>query len=443
MNIVDYLLDGRANSEKDFILNPSEKISFKELTRRVASLTEGFYCHVGTGQKIILIGKNSTEFIIAYLATMKSGNVCVPLDPQIKQSELDYIVEQVKSVTIFIFGKTKLKAKSYPYRSTPPEDKDLAQILFTSGSTGRPKGVKLSHQNLIANTKAIIHSLRLTQEDVMCATLPFHYCYGLSVLHTHLRVGASMVLNNSFVFFGKLISDLLEYECTGLAGVPSHFQMLLRKSTSFSKTSFPALRYITQAGGKLFDGCIVELKGYFPDALIYIMYGQTEATARLTCLAPGSLLAKLGSVGKPLQGVRIKIEREEILAKGESIMMGYLNEPPLEGGWLHTGDLGYLDNEGFLYITGRKKEMIKVLGKRVSPKEIEEVILKVDPVIDCQVKGAPDEITGEAVKAFVIIDNNKSDEYTCKKNILAACKVFLPDYKIPSQIEFVNKLNKK
>ena len=180
----------------------------------------------------------------------------------------------------------------------PFDENRLAEILFTSGSTGVPKGVMLTHLNLRANTESILSYLKLTSNDSMLLVLPLYYCYGLSVLHTHLKVGASIFLNNNFILLGSVINNLIKYKSTGFAGVPSHFQMLLRKSQTFKNTEFPNLRYVTQAGGKLHEAFIEEFITAFPTVDFFVMYGQTEATARLTYLPPTSVKSKIGSIGK-------------------------------------------------------------------------------------------------------------------------------------------------
>jgi acyl-CoA synthetase (AMP-forming)/AMP-acid ligase II len=219
----------------------------------------------------------------------------------------------------------------------------------------------------------------------------------LSLLHTHLKVGGSIVLNNTFLFLGTVIKDLKQFNCTSFSGVPSHFQILLKKSKSFAGSNFPDLKYFTQAGGKLHDLFIKEIVEKFPNINLFIMYGQTEATARLSYLPPDKVETKMGSVGKGIPDVDLKIvdkndeevrvgEIGEIIAKGPNIMLGYLNnrpdDDPIKNGWLYTGDLGKRDEDGFIYITARKKEIIKIGGKRVSPKEVEEVILTVQSIID-------------------------------------------------------------
>ena len=289
-----------------------------------------------------------------------------------------------------------------------------AEIIFTSGSTGKPKGVMISHKNLIANTSSIVEYLQLTPDDRMLVVLPFYYCYGLSLLHTHLRAGGSIVFNNSFIFLGGVLKSLTDHKCTGFAGVPSHFQILLRKSDSFKTTKFPDLKYVTQAGGKLTPIFIDEFREAHPDIKFIVMYGQTEATARLSWLPPEIYERRKGSMGKGIPGVELRVVNEngekikpgetgEVIARGDNIMMGYFADEEgtknaIRNGWLYTGDLGTVDEDGYIYLTARSKEIIKVRGKRISPKEIEAVILAIPEVIDCTIEGVEDEIEGEMLK---------------------------------------------
>jgi acyl-CoA synthetase (AMP-forming)/AMP-acid ligase II len=206
-----------------------------------------------------------------------------------------------------------------------------------------------------------------------------------------------------FIMLGGIINDLKRFRCTGFAGVPTHFQILLRKSESFKTAGFPDLRYVTQAGGKLHNAFISEFIENFPEIRFNVMYGQTEATARLSWLPPEKLPEKIGSCGKAIPGVELRVADEqgnpvkpgesgEILAYGDNIMKGYYKDAvstsqTLKNGWLHTGDLATVDEEGYIYLTARKKEIIKVGGRRVSPKEIEEVIVSMPDVIDCSIEG--------------------------------------------------------
>lgn len=405
---------------------------------------------------------------------MKSGNICIPLNPAIEQGNVDFIINKTKSefgfiselakkkleVSISFFTESQLETilKSQPLRDSFKNDFDgnqIAEIIFTSGSTATPKGVMLTHNNIIANTDSIIQYLNLNENDKIMVVLPFFYCYGLSLLHTHIRVGGQLVLNNSFIFLASTIKNLNDYQCTGFAGVPSHFQILLRKTELFKETEFPYLRYVTQAGGKLQNVFIKEFAELFPSILFFVMYGQTEATARLSYLPPDMLKAKMGSLGKGIPGVELRVVNNsgnsimpgktgEIIAKGKNVMLGYFDDPKesartIRKGWLYTGDLATIDEDGFIFLTARKKEIIKVGGKRISPKEIEGVICMIPGVIDCTVKAVEDEILTETIKATIVISegvNNINEEI-----IRTFCSTKLSYYKIPTLIEIKKELS--
>jgi len=476
MNIFDYFFSYSKDLNKNFLLGPIEQISYSQIFKKGLKLANYLNKEIGENQNIILISQNSVFFLIAYLGIMKSGNVCVPLNPVIEQENLDFILNTTKSK--YVFAPKRIRAKysipnvrvfeeadldsivNVPFKEEEylPGNFDhnrLAQILFTSGSTGLPKGVMLSHKNLISNTESIIEYLQLTSDDIIEIVLPFYYCYGLSLLHTHLKVGGSVVLNNNFIFLGSVLNDLGKYKCTGFAGVPSHFQILLRKSKSFTKREFPELRYFTQAGGRLHNVFIKELVEAFPKKKFFIMYGQTEATARLSYLPPELVLEKLGSIGKGIPNVTLEVfnkndqpvkagEVGEIVAKGNNIMLGYFNDPEsnkltLKNGWLYTGDMAKKDEDGFLYLVARKKEIIKVGGKRISPKEIEEVIVSIPEVVDCTIEGVYDEVLAEAIKATIVLTDNM-DQEKGREIILLTCRSKLAMYKVPRILEFKKRL---
>jgi acyl-CoA synthetase (AMP-forming)/AMP-acid ligase II len=471
MNVFDYLFDSTKTLEKDFLLGTKETISFKKLYNDSLKIASYLKESIGENQNVLLISPNSVFFLTAYLGIIKSGNTCIPLNYTIEQGNLAYILNTTESTTVFVAKSLKRKLEFNRNILLIDEDESLsiidhqkpvefnsnfdknrvAEIIFTSGSTGKPKGVMLSHNNIIANTNSIITYLKLSSKDIMSVVLPFFYCYGLSLLHTHLKVQGSIVLNNNFIFLGSVIKDLKKYKCTGFAGVPSHFQILLKKSQTFKTTEFPDLRYLTQAGGKLHAVFINEFINTFPDKDFFIMYGQTEATARLSYLSSELIKTKTNSIGNAIPGVELKIVNEkgeevgtneegELLAKGENIMLGYFKDKEetsktIRNGWLYTGDIAKADEDGFIYLMARKKEIIKVGGKRVSPKEIEEVILSVPEVVDCTIIGIDDEILGEALQATIVLSAN-TDETQIKTIIIQKCGKNLATYKVPHNIVF-------
>jgi len=473
MNCVDFLFPQKVNNEDLFVLGQKESLSILELKQKVNNLAYVLKNKFGSGNKFILLSPNSIYFIVSYFAVMKSGNVIVPLNPAIERDSLNFIKDQANVKVAFIpemlknriqvqFDEVWDEAKVQEVNHIEENWKEdsfvsntLAQIIYTSGSTSTPKGVMISHKNIIANTSSIIEYLNLTSNDIMEVVLPFFYCYGLSLLHTHLKVKGKIVLNNNFMFIGSVITDLKKYKCTGFAGVPSHFQILLRKSDTFIKNDFPDLRYVTQAGGKLHPVFIQEFIDNKPNVNFVVMYGQTEATARLSYLPVERLTDKLGSIGKGIPGVELKVvdkqgvpvkegEIGEIIAKGDNIMLGYYKDEKttkdtLRNEWLYTGDLAKIDKDGFIYHAARKKEIIKVGGKRVSPKEIEEVIVSMSGVVDCTIESVVDDILGEAIKA-TIVKNESLTNFT-EEAVKLYCSKKLALYKIPKIIEFAARVN--
>jgi acyl-CoA synthetase (AMP-forming)/AMP-acid ligase II len=289
--------------------------------------------------------------------------------------------------------------------------------------------------------------------------LPFFYSYGNSLLTTHIKIGGTLVINNRFLFPNVVLENMIAEEVTGFAGVPSSFSILINKS-SIRKYHFPNLRYVTQAGGAMPPQMIAEFLNIIPDVQFYVMYGQTEASARLTYLDPNYLKEKTGSIGKAIPGVELIVENKsgapvkpgkagktgeagEIKAKGDNVMIGYWNSPDetaltIKDGWLCTGDLARIDGDGFIYIVDRKKNIIKSGANRISPIEIENVVLQIPGVQECAAVGIDDDILGEAIILFIVGDAFSIE----KKDIFLYCKKNLASYKIPKMIEFVSELPK-
>ena len=473
MNAFDYFFEKSRDLQKAFLAG-NEEISFRDLYRSSLNLSLWLEKEIGTNKNVILISVNNLFFLQAYLAIIKSGNICIPIDPNVETENFRYIAGLTKPPLLFVTREVQKKLPVNDFKCMTPADlpqistadaaidgnrqtssESCAEIIFTSGSTGKPKGVMVSHKNLIANTSSIVEYLKLTSDDRMLVVLPFYYCYGLSLLHTHLRVGGSIVFNNSFIFIGTVINNLVTYKCTGFAGVPSHFQILVRMSDTFRKTRFPYLRYVTQAGGKLATVFINEFREAFPDVQFYVMYGQTEATARLSYLPPELYEQRKGSMGKGIPGVELRVvnkdgepvkpgETGEVIAIGNNIMMGYYADEESTGkvlrdGWLWTGDLGEVDQDGYIYLTARKNEIIKVRGKRISPKEIEAVILQIPEVVDCSIEGIEDKIEGETLKAIIVVKNGTKD-FINPEILKRHCSKYLAPYKIPYIYELKENL---
>lgn len=329
---------------------------------------------------------------------------------------------------------------------------DMAILLYTSGTTGRPKGVMLSHGNLVANNVTIIDYLALNPSDVGLTVMPFHFSYGNSVLHTHLGAGATLLLEDNLAYPLVVMQRLQNERVTGFSGVPSTFAILMSR-TRIDEFDLGAMRYLTQAGGAMTRAAIQRMRELVPSARFFVMYGQTEATARLTYLPPARLDEKLGSIGKPLAGIDIEVrdpdgrvlppgKTGELCARGPNIMLGYWRDEEatraaVVDGWLHTGDLAHTDADGFLYIDGRVVEMIKVGSFRVSPLEVEEVLATLPGIAEMAVASMPDELLGQAVKAVLVLrDGATLDE----REVKAHCRARLAAYKVPKVVEFAREL---
>jgi len=424
------------------------------------------------GNRVALFLDNSVDYLVAYFGILKSGGVVVPLNTQFVHRELESLLDDFTPRFVitdtahrpafkglidpkFLLDTGNFIHEDSPFRVQAPDIslKDLAMIIYTSGTTGKPKGVMLSHENLFSNAASIVEYLHLKHSDSIMVILPFYYSYGNSLLTTHIKVGATLVIDNRFIF-PNVVLDLMEKEqVTGFAGVPSHFAILLRKS-ALRKYNLPKLRYVTQAGGGMPASMIEEFTQAMPHVKFFVMYGQTEASARLTYLNPAFLKEKLGSIGKAIPGVQIRVLNEqgveveagqigEMVARGRNVMLGYWNAPEetanvlrKEGLW--TGDLAKVDEEGFIYMVSRKKEMIKSGANRISPLEIEDVVSRMPGVMECAAIGIPDEILGEAIKLCVVKNGIPFSE----NDLLLFCKKNLAAFKMPRVVEFVESLPK-
>jgi acyl-CoA synthetase (AMP-forming)/AMP-acid ligase II len=297
---------------------------------------------------------------------------------------------------------------------------DLAALMPTSGSTGEPRLVMVSHGNLIANTEAIIRSQHLATDEKAMLIMPVSYCFGASIVHTHLYHGGGVVFDSRFMFPDKVLQAINTYGCTSFAGVPTVYNILLRRS-HIASIALPSLRRFLQAGGALAPESIQALRKLVPTAKFFVMYGQTEATARISCLPPERLEEKLGSAGVPLDNLAVRIVDDngqelangrigEIQVSGPSVCTGYLDDPEateskFDRGWLKTGDLGSRDDEGYLWIKGRTGEFMKIRGVRVSFAEIETKVAAISGVYECAAAAVPHPEAGEALALFIIADD--------------------------------------
>jgi acyl-CoA synthetase (AMP-forming)/AMP-acid ligase II len=428
---------------------------------------------IARGDRVVLLALPAAESVAAAYAVLAAGAILVPLDPDATAYELGGRIRHADPRLVLAAGAVRalgrsatgdipivtpasLLAPRHVRCERPPlSPEDLAAILYTSGTTDAPKGVMLTHGNFAANTLAVVESLGLGPEDRVLSPLPLFYAYGSSVLQTHLAAAGTVVLSD-MVYAERAVDLMADERVTGFSGVPWMFRTLVDRTT-FPSRPLPALRYLTQAGARMAPADIARVTRARPDVAFYVMYGQTEATSRLTFLPPDELRRRPDSVGRPIANVRIEIRRAnglragpgepgEVVAAGPGIMAGYWRAPEAtreafsadeRGRWLRTGDRGWLDADGYLYLDGRLSEMIKVGGHRVSPAEVEDVARQLPGVARAAAVAAPDALLGAVVHLVVV---RTPDATLGAADLIAHCRRHLSAYKTPRAVTFTDAL---
>lgn len=377
------------------------KITYDELEKLEAAFVHG----ISQGSLILILCGNNIESLMAYTGCLKNGIVPVMLSSDINSESLLEIIYNYKPKYIWIpwkyagkvtdnFQPVQLEME-YQYGSYclfqielsqrvqnigTGIHKDLALLLSTSGSTGSSKLVRISKNNIRTNTLDIIESLKICEDDRAITTLPMNYTYGLSVINTHLYVGAVILLTDEKIISNDFWTFFNRNKGTTFAGVPYTYE-ILEKLKLYKKLP-DSLRSMTQAGGRLDVELQKKICAYAAQKNIdfYVMYGQTEATARISCMK-STLESPLGSVGRPIGKEEVIIsESGELVVKGNNISLGYaMNDMDLtkgdeNKGVLYTGDMGYRDEEGYLYISGRIDRMAKIYGNRINLAELEDIL---------------------------------------------------------------------
>jgi acyl-CoA synthetase (AMP-forming)/AMP-acid ligase II len=338
-------------------------------------------------------------------------------------------------------------------------DIDLAAIIYTSGSTGDPKGVMLTHRNMLTAATSITTYLENTEDDVILGVLPLAFDYGLYQMIMAFRMGARLVLERSFAYPAQVLKVMIEERITGFPGVPTIFAILAEMKT-LKDLDLSSIQYVTNTAAALPVKHILMLKDLFPAARIYSMYGLTECK-RCTYLPPKDLDKKTTSVGVAIPNTELWIVDEEdrkvgpnvvgqLVIRGATVMKGYWEKPeqtakklkpgPIPGEQvLYTGDLCRLDEDGYLYFVGRMDDIIKSRGEKVAPKEVEAALMNIHGVKEAAVIGVPDEILGQAIKAFLVLESGVT---MTDKEIVRECQNRLENFMVPKHVVFVGELPK-
>jgi long-chain acyl-CoA synthetase len=477
--------------------SPWVRLTYRQLADRMLALAGHLRASgVGPGDKVLIALPLGSAAVVAGLAVQALGACAVELDRESGAASLDAILAQTGARHAFLFGQDARKwtgrttlghfyvvhstrppermlqvlapavctwiqedgaldteAKAAPLDTLPSAPSDAhAAIVYTSGSTGTPRGVIQTFGNIAANTRSIVEYLGLSPADRAHLILPLHYCYGKSVLQTHLLAGGSVFLDPRFMYPQVVLEAMAAEGSTGFAGVPLTFELLKRQASPETLSKLK-LRYLTQAGGGMAPDTIQWTREAFHPAELFVMYGQTEATARLSYLPPKLAKEKAGSIGHGIPGVELRVVAEDgtplpvgetghLVAKGANVTPGYLGAPEetatvLKDGWLWTGDLAWRDADGFFFLVGRAKEILKVNGHRVSPAEIEHHLASHPAVREVAVVGVPDALGGEAACAVVVVHAGAEVK---EDDLRRFCRESLPVHKVPKHVVFSEAL---
>ncbi len=472
--------------QKTFLVFGSHSFSYGDIERKVSQLSEKL-AQVGLrqGDRVAIYLFNSPEFVVSFLALNCLGITVVPVNPLLKEEEIEHILSDSQARALLAHRQTKITKLGLPHldlnldlklepdlelnlfkfdslQSADQEsseqdlDSTAALIVYTSGTTGKPKGAVLSYANVAFTIESYPHRFCLKQDDMLLGVLPLCHLYGLLVvLAGAMKAGCGIVLMKQFDAAEAIL--LLRSEAVSvLPAVPTMHQFILMELDKEGKESrLESLRLCTTGGAAMPRDLLVAMKERLRVPVLE-GYALTETTVIATLNPEGD--ARLGSVGTAFPGIEIAIEKDgirssrslgdgesevgEILLKGACIMKGYFNNAAataevIKDGWFYTGDLGYLDADGYLYIVGRSKELIVRGGMNIYPREIEEVLLRLPAIAECAVVGVPDRYMGERVKAFIVL---RSGACLTEDEIKSFCKIHLADYKMPRAIEFLDKL---
>lgn len=487
-------------SKKVALIHRTERWTYQDIDQKANQVANLLRAQgIRRGDRVAIFLDNSIESVVSLFGILKADAVFLMLSPMLKPSKLTYILNHceakalithtgknnitsgtfgtVSSLEFVLFVGSKEKIPKGPLRPIswneidflnpqpvtrnlqPNIDLDLATIIYTSGSTGNPKGVMLTHLNMISAATSITSYLENIPEDILIDILPLSFDYGLYQVLMAFKFGGTVVLEKSFAYPYEVIKQMVKERVTGFPGVPTIFAILLQME-DFKRYGLSSLRYITNTAASLPVEHIQRLRTIFPQARLYSMYGLTECK-RVSYLPPEELDHRPSSVGRGMPNEEVWVVDEkgnrvgpgvvgELVVRGSNVMRGYWGDPettervlkpgPLPGEKvLYTGDLFKMDEEGFLYFVGRKDDMIKTRGERVSPKEVENAIYGLEGVVEVAVIPVSDDILGQAIKAFVVQRNGYP---MTEKDILRQCKKELEEFAIPKYIEFRASLPK-
>lgn len=467
--------------EKTAIFFENKQISYAQLDNHTARLAGAMSANgISKGDRVALYLPNIPEFIYCYIATLKIGAIAVSVNPMLKSEELSYLLNDCEAKLLCTVDELLINVRPADYPGLnqillcegeadghptiyewmeKTSDKvnaldmhrdDDAVILYTSGTTGFPKGATLSHGNVISNSWTAAHHTGYRADDCMTLFLPLFHVFGQNfVMNAAFFACAALSLYRRFEA-EKVLESIKENQVTIFMAVPTIYIMLL--NMDLSKYDLSSIRYDFSAAATMPREISARWKEYFGRP-VYEGYGLTESSP-FACYNH-DFRHKLGSVGTPVENVEVKILDEhdneaplgewgEICIKGPGVMKGYWKRPEetavaLRNGWLHTGDIGTMDEEGYVFIVDRVKDMINAAGFKVWPAEVEQLLYKHPAIKELAVYGMPHPKKGEAVRAAIVL---KEGAKATSEELIAYCRENMANYKVPAVIDFLDELPK-
>ena len=457
----------KSNASSIAVVEDTNRWTFAQLSSEADRIAAVIKQQV-KGDAVGVLLLNSQKYVATMLGIWRAGKIAVPLNYLLPPAELGFIIKDsgmsgIVSSQFFnqalaaikpLFGDKGviLMADDPDFASAEAavvsgDHRDQALYLYTSGTTGRPKGVVLTHDNLIANVESCQQAGEFDHRDAFLCLLPFFHTYAITgTFLLPLLSGCKMVLVDRFQA-AKVLGLIQEHRISVFLAIPSMYRVLAAAEGDFDVSSvrFPI------SGGEPLPMAIADAFEKRFSVPIFEGYGQTEAAPVVTLNTPEG--RKPGTIGRPVPGVEIAIwddqsrvqsagEIGEIMVRGRNVMQGYHHLPEetaktITNGWLHTGDLGKVDEEGFAIITGRKKDLIISAGENIYPREIEEALSRHPKVREVAVIGVKDEVRGEVPKAFVIVREGMTVD---EKELRGFCRENLANYKVPKHFEIVPDL---
>ncbi len=466
------------------------ELSFQALREASACVAAAIHRRFGIlpGQNVALLLPNCVEILPIYFGILRTGCVCVPINARLKAAEFEFIAGDCEAQAVFVHPATWKPAQeafktmqwSKPIIAvgfdTPPEGTiaftellahtagaeaqdglhasrdDVAAIIYTSGTTGRPKGAMLTHGNVLFNIESTLAGHGLKESDVHILIVPLFHVTGLNtIMPTAMYQGAPMVVSSS-IDPEEIVDIISKYKCTTFFGVPTTFY-LLANLRDLDLEKLRSLRLICYSGAPMSPLTIGRLRTLFPDAELHNFYGLTESTSVSTVLPDSQALERAESIGLPPPGLQLAImddqdralpsgELGELCIQGPSILKGYFKRPEataeaIRDGWFHTGDTAYIDPKGYVFLRGRKKEMIIVAGENVYPIEVENALCAHPAVQEAAVFGRPDAALGEVVHAAAVL---RPGQAATERELRAFVAGKLAAFKQPRSIAFLEKL---